>query len=144
MNKAIPFTPLLLAAMLLPAAARAQLAVDWQTIDVGGQESRYGGLILTGTIGQHDGGEPTLSAGNLELTGGFWPGMSGALCPADFNFDGFVDDTDFVVFAQDYDTFLCSDPGMTVPCPADFNLDGFVDDSDFVIFAAAYDQFLCP
>ena len=61
-------------------------------------------------------------------------------CPADFNADGFVDDTDFVIFAQSYDLF-------TVP-PAnpatDLNSDGFVDDTDFVIFAQAYDAFVCP
>ena len=61
-------------------------------------------------------------------------------CPADFNSDGFVDDTDFVLFAQSYDQF-------TVP-PAnpatDLNSDGFVDDTDFVLFAQAYDAFVCP
>lgn len=61
-------------------------------------------------------------------------------CVGDFNSDGFVDDTDFVIFANAYDQF-------TVP-PADpqtdLNNDGFVDDTDFVIFAQAYDQFVCP
>ena len=65
---------------------------------------------------------------------------TGNNCPADFNSDGFVDDTDFVIFAQAYDQF-------TVP-PAnpatDLNGDSFVDDTDFVLFAQAYDQFVCP
>ena len=65
---------------------------------------------------------------------------TGNNCPADFNGDTFVDDTDFVLFAQSYDLF-------TVP-PAnpatDLNGDSFVDDTDFVLFAQAYDQFVCP
>jgi hypothetical protein len=30
-----------------------------------------------------------------------------ALCPSDFNNDGFVDDADFVTFATGYNTLLC-------------------------------------
>ena len=64
----------------------------------------------------------------------------GASCPADFNGDTFVDDTDFVIFATNYDLFSVppADPAT------DLNNDGFVDDTDFVIFAGAYDQFTCP
>jgi hypothetical protein len=61
-------------------------------------------------------------------------------CPADFNGDTFVDDSDFVNFAAAYEAF-------TVPPAdgaADFNGDGFVDDSDFVEFASAYEAFVCP
>lgn len=57
-------------------------------------------------------------------------------CPGDFNGDGFVDDTDFVLFANYYNNLL--DPR------GDLNGDGLTEDSDFVIFAAAYDQLLCP
>lgn len=64
-------------------------------------------------------------------------------CPADLNNDGFVDDGDFVLFAQAYDQFDCAAPGMAVGCPADLNGDGFVDDVDFVTFADAYDRFVC-
>ena len=60
-------------------------------------------------------------------------------CPADLNGDGFVDDTDFVLFAQAYDAFVCSGT-----CAEDLNGDGFVDDTDFVLFAQAYDAFICP
>ena len=63
-----------------------------------------------------------------------------AACPADFNGDTFVDDTDFVIFATNYDLF--SVPPADPAC--DLNNDGFVDDTDFVIFASAYDQFTCP
>jgi len=61
-------------------------------------------------------------------------------CPADFDGDAFVDDSDFVIFAGAYDEFI-SPPADE---RADFNADGFVDDSDFVVFAAAYDEFVCP
>lgn len=106
------------------------------------------GLNLTGWILREARG---ISADGLTITGyGVNPqGQneayvaylgSAAPCPADLTGDGFVDDTDFVIFAQAYDQF-------TVPpadAAADLNSDGFVDDADFVIFAQAYDQFACP
>ena len=61
-------------------------------------------------------------------------------CPADFNGDTFVDDTDFVIFAQAYDAFTV--PPANAAC--DLNSDTFVDDTDFVLFAQAYDSFVCP
>lgn len=64
-------------------------------------------------------------------------------CPADFNGDELVDDSDFVLFASAYDLLDCADPNMTPGCPADINLDGVVDDADFVLFANAYDQLIC-
>ena len=57
-------------------------------------------------------------------------------CPADLNYDGVVDDSDFAMFAASYDLF--SSYG------GDINLDGKTDDTDFVLFAAAYDELLCP
>ena len=57
-------------------------------------------------------------------------------CPADLNGDGFVDDSDFVIFASAYDNFE--------DYRGDFNNDGYTDDADFVIFAGAYDAFTCP
>lgn len=66
-----------------------------------------------------------------------------AVCPADLTGEGFVDDSDFVVFAQAYNLLDCADPSMPLGCPADFNLDGIVEDSDFVIFVAAYDALVC-
>lgn len=65
-------------------------------------------------------------------------------CPADFNCDQVVEDADFVLFADSYQIFLCSDPLMPAGCPADISGDGLVDDTDFVLFADAYNQFLCP
>jgi len=57
-------------------------------------------------------------------------------CPGDFNGDGQVDDTDFVMFAGYYDALV--DPR------GDLNGDGLTDDADFVTFAGAYDALVCP
>ncbi|MFO0861109.1 MAG: hypothetical protein U0570_11165 [Phycisphaerales bacterium] len=65
-------------------------------------------------------------------------------CVGDLNADGFVDDSDFVLFVVGYDILDCADPAMPADCPADLNRDGFVDDSDFVLFVAAYNELLCP
>ena len=85
----------------------------------------------------------TLAPGqSITLRTGFafnQPAVTVTPCPADLNNDHFVDDTDFVLFAQAYDAFACLGD-----CPADFNADGFVDDTDFVLFAQAYDTFACP
>lgn len=69
---------------------------------------------------------------------------SGPTCPGDLNNDGFVDDSDFVIFASAYNILDCADPTMPAGCPADLNGDTFVDDADFVIFAAAYNELICP
>ncbi len=66
-----------------------------------------------------------------------------AACPADLSGEGFVDDSDFVVFVQAYNILDCLDAAMPLGCPADFNLDGVVDDADFVIFIAAYNELIC-
>ncbi|MBX3387976.1 MAG: hypothetical protein KF691_00830 [Phycisphaeraceae bacterium] len=58
-------------------------------------------------------------------------------CPADFNGDGGVDDTDFVFFAKYYNDLV--NPAGDI----DGSFDGFTDDSDFAVFAAAYDALVC-
>ncbi|MGH7242751.1 MAG: hypothetical protein ACREJD_04980 [Phycisphaerales bacterium] len=63
------------------------------------------------------------------------------ICAADLSRDGFVDDTDFVWFAQNYEKLFCDG---SIKCDGDFNLDGIVDDTDFVVFAAQYNQLICP
>ncbi|MBX3380824.1 MAG: DNRLRE domain-containing protein [Phycisphaeraceae bacterium] len=65
-------------------------------------------------------------------------------CPADLNGDTFVDDADFVIFANSYNILDCADPTMPPGCPGDINADGVVDDADFVEFAAAYNTLICP
>ncbi|MBN8596451.1 MAG: carbohydrate-binding protein [Planctomycetes bacterium] len=71
------------------------------------------------------------------------PGTCANTCPADFNNDGMVDDTDFVQFAASYNVLDCADPAMLPGCPGDLNADFFVDDADFVLFAAAYNELVC-
>jgi len=70
-------------------------------------------------------------------------GPSAAPCPSDFNGDGLVDDSDFVVFVGAYNILDCADPAMPAGCPADVNGDGLVDDADFVLFVVAYNELIC-
>ncbi|MBX3388011.1 MAG: hypothetical protein KF691_01005 [Phycisphaeraceae bacterium] len=62
------------------------------------------------------------------------------VCGGDLNRDGFVEDSDFVIFVRAYDELQCPPSS----CPADLNVDGFVDDLDFVIFVTQYNELLCP
>lgn len=64
-------------------------------------------------------------------------------CPGDLNLDGFVNDSDFVVFVEAYNLLVC-DLAMPTGCPADLNDDDVVDDADFVLFVSAYNTLLCP
>jgi hypothetical protein len=57
--------------LALPAAASAQLNIDWYKISGGGGTSTGGVYTVSGTIGQHDAGGP-MTGGNYSLTGGFW------------------------------------------------------------------------
>lgn len=71
----------------------------------------------------------------------------GSICPCDLNADGFVDDSDFVLFVAAYNELLCEhdrSPDRHGSCAADFTGDAMVDDSDFTIFANAYDDLICP
>lgn len=65
-----------------------------------------------------------------------------APCAGDLNFDGFVDDSDFTIFAGAYNDLICAAPPSF--CDADLNSDSVVDDVDFVIFAASYNDLICP
>ncbi|MBX3380018.1 MAG: hypothetical protein KF805_07970 [Phycisphaeraceae bacterium] len=86
-------------------------------------------------------GGSTISSG----TGIDWTQpIVGTPCAGDLNNDGFVEDSDFVIFLAAYNILDCADPSMPAGCPADFNNDNFVDDADFVIFVAAYNNLLCP
>lgn len=71
----------------IPAAVAQSYAIDWWTVDSGGD------FELSGTIGQPDAGV-VLTGGNYELVGGFWPGAGGGgptICRGDLNCDGFID-----------------------------------------------------
>ncbi len=95
---------------------------------------------------------PAASAGTIESMRCIAAGVCGfvisdviafGICDSDFNCDGQVEDSDFVVFAQAYNVLVCDDPAMPVGCPADLNGDGVVDDADFVVFVGAYNELLC-
>ncbi|MBX3389012.1 MAG: hypothetical protein KF691_06105 [Phycisphaeraceae bacterium] len=58
-------------------------------------------------------------------------------CPADFNGDGGVDDTDFTFFAKYYNDL--TNPAGDI----DGSNDGLTDDSDFAVFVGAYDTLVC-
>ena len=57
--------------LVLPAAASAQLNINWATTDGGGGTSTGGVYSVSGTIGQHDAGGP-MTGGIYSVTGGFW------------------------------------------------------------------------
>ncbi|MBS0189727.1 MAG: M12 family metallo-peptidase [Phycisphaerales bacterium] len=65
-------------------------------------------------------------------------------CPADFNGDGLVDDSDFSLFVGGYNTLDCADASMPADCLFDLNHDGIVEDADFSLFALAYNDLICP
>ena len=59
--------------------------------------------------------------------------------------DGLVDDADFFLFPQAYNTLLCSDGTMPGGLSSDFNNDTVVDDvPTSPYFAQGYDVLLCP
>ena len=118
----------------LGASARAQLAMDWSTVDGGGGESSGATLELMGTVGQPDaGGE--LAGATLAMSGGYWVAFAPPICPVDFNCDGFVD-------FFDYDAFvLAYEGGALPPCQSstDINGDGFLDFFDYDLFVEVYE-----
>lgn len=143
-NRLIQSLSFIAAACVTGTALADPPEISWFTVDGGGGTSTDGTVTVSGTIGQADAGRLT-GAPYIAIAGGYWGAASGApTCPADFNDDGFVDDDDFVFFANSYNILLCSEPMMPMDCPADLNFDSFVDDNDFVIFANAYNELLCP
>jgi hypothetical protein len=53
-------------------SAFAQYAINWHTIDGGGGTSTGGVYSVSGTIGQPDASQQTMTGGNYSLQGGFW------------------------------------------------------------------------
>jgi hypothetical protein len=66
------------------SGARAQLSLDWSTIDGGGATMAGGSYSLSGTTGQFDAAPPA-TGGTAAVAPGFWPGI-GEPCYA--NCDG--------------------------------------------------------
>jgi hypothetical protein len=64
----------LLCAICLSANAQSY-SIDWYKTAGGGGTSANGNYSVSGTIGQHDAGQP-MSGGPYSLTGGFWTVIS--------------------------------------------------------------------
>lgn len=121
-----------IAAVLLAATlavpAFAQPAIDWHTIDGGGEMfSTSREYRLGGTIGQADAGT-TASGAGFSVTGGFWVVTLAAdvpPCPGDLDHDLDVDISDLAT--------LLSNFGVAAGAEyedGDLDLDGDVDISD--------------
>jgi len=131
------------AVALFATSALPDLTLGPVVLSGGGGTIAGAGFRASITIGQTLASAPVYSTGgDLKLATGFW--AAAKQCPADLNTDGFVDDSDFVLFAAAYDLLLCSDSAMPAGCSADLNGDTLVEDSDFVSFAEAYNELICP
>ena len=83
---------------LSTGVAHADYAIDWHTIDGGGEMWSTGGTYeLGGTIGQPDAG--AMSGGDYTLTGGFWA-LPPCWCLSDMNNDGLRNGNDIQAFVD--------------------------------------------
>ncbi len=92
-------------------------------------------------VNKQSGAPQTSGPSRLDITASI---VVANTCPADFNNDGVVNESDFMIFVIAYQYLLCADPAMPSGCPADLNADALVDDVDFQIFGHAYDDLNCP
>ena len=122
----------------LGGAVADDFAIDWYTVDGGGETaSEGGGYSLEGTIGQPD-ASVSLTGGRYELAGGFWPAITDG-CPAlfgDSNGDGDVDLDDYSVFQA---CLAGAGSGLGAGCEClDLDDNGSVDLLDFAEFQVAF------
>lgn len=138
-SKQIAFGTLLgLATVTLAVADTIDLS--WYTIDSGGDMWTTGGeLELSGTIGQHDASEFTLTCGELELVGGFWPGVAEKpFCFGDLNGDDIVNLPDLAQLLGHYGT-----TSGAIYEDGDLDEDGDIDISDLAALLGVYGT-MCP
>jgi len=133
MNRKSATTFATLAALTIATFAPAvadDFAIDWWTIDGGGEMWTTGGdFELSGTIGQPDANTTVMTGGDFELTGGFWPVATVPLCPGDLDGDGDTDHSDLGILLADW--------GCTGgDCPGDIDGDGSTGHSDLGILLA--------
>jgi len=122
----------IIACLSASSPALAQLSVERSVIAGGGGESVGGTFDLIGTVGQAAAGPSSgpMTGGTFSVLGGFWSGQP-ALCPSDFDNNGFVNGDDFDQFVA---LFIEGDPG------ADFDHNGFVNGDDFDQFVTAFES----
>ena len=124
---------------VVSAVGADDLLIDWFTIDGGGGVSVGGDFELSGTIGQPD-ASATMSGGDYELAGGFWPGLvaTSDTLPGDLNCDGVVNFGDidpFVLALTDAAAYATIFPECDI-LNADINGDGSVNFGDIDPFVA--------
>ena len=152
--KSIPMRLALALPMLvaMPLGAFAgDFAIDWFSIDGGGEmSSSGGGFELAGTIGQHDASTTVMTGGSFELTGGFWQVFAdpcGAGLCGDANCDGIFNGGDIDPFFEalgDPVAWQANHPGCGLLCVADINHDGLVNGGDIDPFFRALGAGSCP
>jgi hypothetical protein len=128
------------------ATARAQLQIDWHTVDGGGYTFSTGGAFsLGGTIGQPDAG--AMSGGAYSLTGGFWViSLPLTVLRGDCNCDGLVNNFDidpFVLAISDPAAYALAYPNCDI-MSADVNVDGLVNNFDIDPFVDCISSGGCP
>ena len=130
-------TVLTLAVMLtlVPAVLADDFAIDWWTVDGGGEMWTTGGdFELSGTIGQPDASTTIMSGGDFELAGGFWAGAAeDEFCFGDLDGDNDVDLADLAQLLGNY--------GMTSGAAyedGDLDADGDVDLADLAALLGVY------
>ncbi len=119
-------TAVMLAAIFGAALAVGQdYAVDWWTVDGGGDAGTTGGdYELSATIGQPDAGA-VMTGGDFELVGGFWVAVT-PVCLGDCNCDGVInfDDINALVAALSDPDGVCFFPNI------DMDFSGVIDFDD--------------
>ena len=115
-------------------------AVDWWTVDGGGEMWTSGGdFELSGTIGQADTGD-AMTGGDFELIGGFWYAIPEFVL-GDTNCDGAVNGFDidpFVLLMLEpypHNLYYAAHPDCNY-LAGDLNCDGIVDGFDIDYFVA--------
>ncbi len=119
---------LMIWALSVVVALGDDFAIDWHTIDGGGEMWSTGGdYELGGTIGQTDAG--AMTGGDFELTGGFWA-LPPCWCLSDMNNDGLRDGDDIQAFVD------CMTGGGSNCACADIETNGVLDMTDVTTFVS--------
>jgi hypothetical protein len=124
----------------LAGAAFAQdFAIDWYTVDGGGEMWTTGGdFELSGTVGQPDAGA-VMTGGDYALAGGFWAGgAEEPFCYGDLDGDNDIDLADLAQLLSNYGT-----TSGAVYEDGDLDGDGDVDLADLAGLLAVYGT-SCP